>query len=336
MSGAHLLGWDAVNEQWVRCVVNADGKLIINPTAIFENPPTEDESKKAPTSEWAFDHAADVDAHHAPTVAGDLDHNDLANISVDDHHAKYTDAESRAAINDIYNADGEAIRYHDFNRYNCHDVEQFVLSGIQDGVARGYLWYVGASKQWNMYGKDAAGTLVQTFIRIYNGSTYDIVIHEGNFQAELDDYLEESPTNGVINKAPTSNWAFDHDADASAHHAKYTDAEALAAPANNSLTLTSGTYRDQTIAGKAIVYLNPGAGNIILEGFDDGTEGQILEFLRISGSNTVQIVNQSAHGDTQEKIYTKSLADETSAAGQRGGFRMIRNGGNWHVDFTIT
>ena len=31
----------------------------------LENPPTEDEASKAPTSEWAFDHDADEDAHHA-------------------------------------------------------------------------------------------------------------------------------------------------------------------------------------------------------------------------------------------------------------------------------
>jgi len=30
----------------------------------LENPPTEDEASKAPTSEWAFDHAADANAHH--------------------------------------------------------------------------------------------------------------------------------------------------------------------------------------------------------------------------------------------------------------------------------
>ena len=65
MSGAFLWGWDATNEVWVKCVVNEDGKLIINPTGFLENPPTEDEAAKAPTSEWAFDHDADPAAHHA-------------------------------------------------------------------------------------------------------------------------------------------------------------------------------------------------------------------------------------------------------------------------------
>ncbi|GAG93871.1 unnamed protein product, partial [marine sediment metagenome] len=55
---------------------------------------TEDEDNKAPTSEWAYDHWKNVSAHHAATVAGDLDHQDIANRSADDHHAKYTDAEA--------------------------------------------------------------------------------------------------------------------------------------------------------------------------------------------------------------------------------------------------
>jgi hypothetical protein len=75
MPGGYLRGWDAVNEVWVKITCDADGKIIIDPTAILENPPTEDEDKKAPTSEWAFDHAVNAAAHHA----------------------KYTDAEAKAA-----------------------------------------------------------------------------------------------------------------------------------------------------------------------------------------------------------------------------------------------
>jgi len=37
--------------------------------ADLENPPTEDETDKAPTSEWAYDHAADKDAHHSNVVS---------------------------------------------------------------------------------------------------------------------------------------------------------------------------------------------------------------------------------------------------------------------------
>ena len=49
-----------------------------------------------------FDHnnLANIGAndHHAPTVAGDLSHNDLNGIGVSDHHVRYTDAEAQAAV----------------------------------------------------------------------------------------------------------------------------------------------------------------------------------------------------------------------------------------------
>lgn len=38
--------------------------------------------------------------------------------------------------------------------------------------------------------------------------------------ASITDFLEASPTNGLTTKAPNSNWAFDHDADATAHQTK--------------------------------------------------------------------------------------------------------------------
>jgi len=62
----NLYGWDG--EVWREVIVNNEGKLIIDPSEIFENPPTEDEAGKAPTSEWAFDHKADPGAHHVPTT----------------------------------------------------------------------------------------------------------------------------------------------------------------------------------------------------------------------------------------------------------------------------
>lgn len=40
--------------------------------------------------------------------------------------------------------------------------------------------------------------------------------------------LDDTPVDGETTKAITSNWAYDHKADASAHHTKYTNAEALA------------------------------------------------------------------------------------------------------------
>lgn len=72
MPGAHLFGWfgDPLGAgMWRKLQCNADGKLIIDPSEIFENDPTDNEHGKAPDSDWAHDHAADAYAHHAHVIA---------------------------------------------------------------------------------------------------------------------------------------------------------------------------------------------------------------------------------------------------------------------------
>jgi len=65
MPGGYLYGWDDTNEKWVKMICDANGKLKMDPALMLENPPTEDEDKKAATSEWSFDHAANENAHHS-------------------------------------------------------------------------------------------------------------------------------------------------------------------------------------------------------------------------------------------------------------------------------
>lgn len=60
-----LWGWFPAGNVWVKMQVAATGKLVIDPTAIFEEPPTNGEMGKAATSNWSFDHNADPNAHHA-------------------------------------------------------------------------------------------------------------------------------------------------------------------------------------------------------------------------------------------------------------------------------
>lgn len=76
MANVAMMGWDADAKTWRKVLVNAAGKLIIDPSEIFEDPPTDGEAGKSATSNWSHDHAADASAHHA----------------------KYTDAEARAAV----------------------------------------------------------------------------------------------------------------------------------------------------------------------------------------------------------------------------------------------
>ena len=51
---------------WHVPVCDSNGYLKINLdiSTLLENPPTEDEDEKAPTSEWAYDHAADYEKHN--------------------------------------------------------------------------------------------------------------------------------------------------------------------------------------------------------------------------------------------------------------------------------
>jgi len=64
MPQSELWGWDSANSQWVKVLVNSAGKLIIDPSEILEDTPTDGQVGKAPTSNWAYDHAANVNAHH--------------------------------------------------------------------------------------------------------------------------------------------------------------------------------------------------------------------------------------------------------------------------------
>jgi len=76
MQNVSMMGWDATAKVWRKLVCNAAGKLIIDPSEILEDNPTDNEVGKAPTSNWAFDHKANVAAHHT----------------------RYTDAEAKAAV----------------------------------------------------------------------------------------------------------------------------------------------------------------------------------------------------------------------------------------------
>ncbi len=76
MSSAHGYGYDATNLTWRKLAVDANGRQLMSPEGLFEGVPTDGETNKGPTSNWAYDHENDASAHHA----------------------KYTDAEARTAV----------------------------------------------------------------------------------------------------------------------------------------------------------------------------------------------------------------------------------------------
>jgi hypothetical protein len=164
MPGGYLHGWDGTNEVWVKIVCDANGKLKIDPTLILENPPTEDQDKKAPTSEWAYDHWKDVAAHHA----------------------KFTAAEARAAINDIFGADGIA----DSNiNIGAHEVSGITYFKLLDRLDRGGFFtqgYDAVSKNMRMSAKDSLGAYQTLAWEIYNGTVYEKVATEPWVDAKYD------------------------------------------------------------------------------------------------------------------------------------------------------
>jgi len=105
MSGAHLYGWDPAAAEWVKLQCNADGKLVIDPSEIFENPPTDGEEGKAPSSNWAYDHNADTAAHHT----------------------RYTDVEARAAIGNLFDSVSYMLKDLFANYYQINYLSGFIL-----------------------------------------------------------------------------------------------------------------------------------------------------------------------------------------------------------------
>jgi len=111
--------------------------------------------------------------------------------------------------------------------------------------------------------------------------------------AAITDHLEDSPANGEVTKAPTSNWAFDHNANVSAHHTKYTDAEAVAAVAAAGFTLaetkviqdTIPASSDHTYAGR-VVTMTAGTALVFGDICYKGADGKMEKALATNATVT--------------------------------------------------
>ena len=117
MGNVLLHGWDSTNEIWVKLLCNADGKLIIDPSEIFEDVPTDNEHGKAPTSDWAYDHKADASAHHV----------------------RYSDAEAKAACKLsgtlYYSAPGTDLYIRGNAAKSLDRVYNGIITALEDGIA---------------------------------------------------------------------------------------------------------------------------------------------------------------------------------------------------------
>jgi len=59
-----LWGWDKDNEIWRPLKVDSSGRITLDSTLLFEEPPTDGETSKGVTSNWIYDHWKDPDVHH--------------------------------------------------------------------------------------------------------------------------------------------------------------------------------------------------------------------------------------------------------------------------------
>lgn len=185
MPGGYLYGWDGGNSVWRKMVCNADGKLIIDPTAVFEDSPTDGELKKGPTSNWAFDHKADASAHHA----------------------KYTDENSRAAIDNIFWSDGKATKDINFQGHKLKNITDIYFLDRDGSNDQCRMSFAQNTNMFYIYNIIGAGGYDPIYMMLYNGSAYEKVAVEP-----------------VVDTKITT-----HRDIANAHHDKYTDANAQAA-----------------------------------------------------------------------------------------------------------
>lgn len=156
MPGVYLFGFSEVDGAKTKVLCTAEGKIIIDPTLILEDDPTENESTKAPTSKWAF-------AHKALSSA---------------HHTKFTAANARAAINDQFSSTGLMLRSLYCNFKTLRDVLSIMLttSGAQN--VRIYIDQKAGEPAFQVRAWDSVLGYIGVDFTIYNGTVYEKVATE--------------------------------------------------------------------------------------------------------------------------------------------------------------
>ena len=276
MSSGQLYGWDSAGNAWTRLLCNADGELLIDPLAIFEDVPSDGEMAKAPTSNWAYVHENDTEAHH-----------DI-----------YTDGDARGAINNVLNSNGRLIMDLFCQYYNLRDIAFFQLKKSATDGRPIYFDTFDGDPSLYVYAYQGGVGAVDTQLKIHYNNDYRVAIHTEIFQAAMALYLEEAPTDGEVEKAPTSNWAHDHEADESIHFAKYTDLEAQQA-----VNLDGDLYL--SIPGYA---LSP-----VFPHIDPHTNTNAGSYIAMSDDRRVTCAVMLPHGATVTACYVKGNAGSSDS-----------------------
>lgn len=185
MPGGFLFGYYSAGPAWIEVKVDSQGRIVLSGALLFEDTPTDGEMTKGPTSNWAYDHANDAAAHHA----------------------KYTDAEARAAINNILDAAGKLTGNLNCGNAALTNIKNIIIRDYYGAALYSYMRYLPGYDGIYFYGDKAGGGYLDFNLFCHDGTNYHKLCRESVADSKI----------------------ATHAADDDAHHAKYTDAEAQAA-----------------------------------------------------------------------------------------------------------
>lgn len=192
MAQRALWGWYPAGNIWVKMQVDINGRLVLDPALLFEEPPVNGELERGATSNWCFDHDADPDAHHnrqhalnsaadhtgtitdvqhgVRTLANAHAHADISGVGANDHHASFTLADHLAIGNGAPHHAPQDIGEGHITilpwNYDSIGAGIFVLSTQPTDVLNGYLYNSAAANLDNLSYRAAlaAGTYTLRFI----------------------------------------------------------------------------------------------------------------------------------------------------------------------------
>lgn len=233
----------------------------------FEENPADGEVTRGPTSNWAYDHLNDANAHHTPAAGGDIDHGDLQGLA-DDDHSNYLHLSTIRTITAAHRIqrDGAFLQLAEAGGTRIQLVFDWpsniafqvlkvdgavsllkidnngnlTLPGTVDGIdiaahdadgSAHHAKYLDAEAVSAMGAKgdanalhhdryDDAEAVSAMGVKGAGNPLHHDIYTDVEALAIAETIIDDTPGDGDTTHAPSANWAFDHDADATAHHTK--------------------------------------------------------------------------------------------------------------------
>jgi len=120
----HLMAYHLPTTTWKKVLCNGVGELLLDLTNILQNPPVEDDATHTATSEWLYDHDADVSAHHAKYT--DAEAKVVSDAGIATHAAIATVHQNAPALIATHKADADAHHA----QVHTHDGDTLQIDGI--------------------------------------------------------------------------------------------------------------------------------------------------------------------------------------------------------------